>query len=398
MLVRNEYLNILKKFKNVDLIKVITGVRRSGKSVLMLQFKDYLLDSGVKEKSIIYMNFESALWDDIKDYKDLYNYIKEKRSKSKTYILLDEVQNVEKWEKAVNAMLVDFDVDIYITGSNAYLLSSELTTLLAGRVMTLHIYPLSFKEFIQIYPFEENSLLEDKLNIYLQYGGMPMITNMRNDEDSIVTYLNDIRDVVIKKDVISKNNVRDTVLLDNLLKYIASTIGTYTSTLNITNSLNQNGMSIHNETVDNYLKMLENAYIIYRVPRYELIGKQLLKTQGKYYFVDLGIRNVINSFSNYDSGSVLENIVYLELLRRGYQVYVGKYKELEIDFVAIKPNDTKYYQVTKSLLNVDVELREKKSLLAVNDNYDKIIITLDKVKNKEIDGIKVISLLDFLLD
>lgn len=398
MLVRNEYLNILKKFKNVDLIKVITGVRRSGKSVLMLQFKDYLLDSGVKEKNIIYMNFESALWDDIKNYKDLYNYIKEKRSKSKTYILLDEVQNVEKWEKAVNAMLVDFDVDIYITGSNAYLLSSELTTLLAGRVMTLHIYPLSFKEFIQIYPFEENSLLEDKLNIYLQYGGMPMITNMRNDEDSIVTYLNDIRDVVIKKDVISKNNVRDTVLLDNLLKYIASTIGTYTSTLNITNSLNQNGMSIHNETVDNYLKMLENAYIIYRVPRYELIGKQLLKTQGKYYFVDLGIRNVINSFSNYDSGSVLENIVYLELLRRGYQVYVGKYKELEIDFVAIKPNDTKYYQVTKSLLNVDVELREKKSLLAVNDNYDKIIITLDKVKNKEIDGIKVISLLDFLLD
>lgn len=398
MLVRDQYLDTLKKFKDINLIKVITGVRRSGKSVLLLQFKDYLLKEGIKEENIIYINFESIQWDDIRTYKELYDYIKFRDSKKRMYILLDEVQNVIKWEKAVNSMLVDFDCDIYITGSNAYLLSSELTTLLAGRVITLHIYPLSFKEFINIYPFDQEKTYEDKLNVYLRYGGMPMLTNMQNDEVTMISYLNDVRDVVIKKDVIARNSVRDIILLDNLIKYMGSVIGNFTSTLNITNALKLNGMTVHNETIENYLRMLENAYIIYRVPRYELGGKQLLKTQGKYYFVDLGIRNVINGFSNYDSGSVLENVVYLELLRRGYQVFVGKYKDLEIDFVAIKPNDIKYYQVTKILQDENVEIREKKSLLAISDNYDKFIITTDKSKNKEIEGIKVISLLDFLLE
>lgn len=397
MIERKQYLSQLIKGKGLNLIKVITGVRRCGKSTLLKQYKDYLTENGILEKDIIYMNFESALWYDIKDYKDLYQYVTKNKGKNKLYILLDEVQNVLEWERAVNSFLVDIDCDIYITGSNAYLLSSELTTLLAGRVLTIKIYPFSFKEYLSTYPFDSKFDNYQKFDQYLKYGGMPMLVNMRDDEELIFNYLNDLRNVVIMKDVISRNHIKDAVFLDNLVKYMASVIGNLVSANSISEYLRKNGNSIHNETIESYLNMLENAYLIYRVPRFELHGKQLLKTQGKYYFVDNGIKNVISGLSHYDSGSSYENIVYIELLRRGYDVYVGKYKDLEIDFVAVKPEETIYVQVSRSILDEEVEEREKKSLLAIKDNYPKIILTMDKNYHKQLEGIRVINIVDWLL-
>ena len=391
---RERYLNILKKYKDINLIKVITGVRRCGKSTLLLQFKDYLLESNISQDDIIYMNFESSDWYEITDYKKLTQYIKSKYDNKKLYILLDEIQNVEKWEKSLNSLLVDINCDIYVTGSNAYMLSSELTTLLAGRVLTLRLYPFSFKEYNDV---KSNNSKEENFANYLKYGGMPLITSL-NDSELITNYLLDIKDVVLKNDVISRNNIKDIALLDNLLQFTSSVIGNLTSATNITDYINKAGRRVHNETVDGYLKMLENAYIIYRVPRYSLDGKNLLKTQGKYYFVDQGIRNVINGFASYDSGSAFENIVYMELLRRGYQVYVGKHRDVEIDFIAISPNETKYYQVCRNISDKEVLEREKRSLLLLNDNYEKIIITNDKYDNTVIDGIKIQNIIDFLLE
>lgn len=397
MLKREKYLNQLIESKDLNLIKVITGVRRCGKSTLLLQYKEYLLSQNIQEKNIIYMNFESAEWYNIKNYEDLYNYINKNKNTGKNYILLDEVQNVEKWEKAVNSLLVDINCDIYITGSNAYLLSSELTTLLAGRVLTIKIYPFSFKEFLEEYPFKENQDKYEKFDKYLKYGGMPMLVNMKDNEQIMMNYLNDIKEVVLKKDVINRNSIKDIVFLDNLIKYMASCIGNLTTPNSIAEYMKTNGSRITNETVDSYLRMLENAFFIYRVPRYELKGKQLLKTQGKYYFIDNGLKNIIEGISSYDTGSSYENLIYIELLRRGYEVYVGKYNEVEIDFIAIKPNEKVYYQVTRSIMDEKVEEREKKSLLSINDNYKKVILTMDNFKNKQIDGIEVINIIDFLM-
>lgn len=397
MLKRVKYLNELIEAKDLNLIKVITGVRRCGKSTLLLQYKDYLLDNGVNETDVVYMSFESAEWYDIKDYRDLYNYVKSKYKNKKLYLLLDEVQNVEKWEKAVNSFLVDIKCDIYVTGSNAKLLSSELTTLVAGRVYTIKMYPFSFAEYIEALK-DSNKSKYELFDNYLKYGGMPMLIDMNDNERLKVNYLSDIKDVVLKKDIIARNKIKDVVFLDNLLRYMSTVIGTLINPNTISDFMKKNGSSLDNETVDKYLKMIENAYFIYRVPRYELKGKQLLKTQGKYYFVDNGLKNVLAGFASYDSGSSYENIIFMELLRRGYEVYVGKYNDLEIDFVATSPNEKIYYQVTRSLLSEEVENREKKSLLAINDNYKKVILTMDITFNKSIEGIEVKNIIDFLLE
>ena len=398
MMVREKYLNQIIQSKDLNLIKVITGVRRSGKSTLLLQYKDYLISQKISEKDIIYMNFESAKWYDIKDYHDLYSYVKEQvKDEHRKYLLFDEVQNVENWEKAINSLMVDFNSDIYITGSNAYLFSSELTTLLAGRVFTIRIYPFSFQEFVEAYPFHNHETQYEQFDKYLKYGGMPMLINMNDNEELMINYLNDLKEVVLKKDVISRNNIKDVVFLDNLIKYMASVIGNLTTPYSIAEFMRKNGSSISHETIDSYLKMLRDAYFIYRVPRYELKGKQLLKTQGKYYFIDNGIKNMIDGMSSYASGSSYENLVYIELLRRGYEVYVGQYDNLEIDFIATKPNDTIYIQVSRSILDEKAEEREKKSLLAIKDNHRKIILTMDQVSNKQIDGIEVINIIDFLM-
>ena len=398
MIIRDNYLKKLIGAKDTEFIKVITGVRRSGKSTLLLMFKDYLINNGVKEENIIYINFESALYDDIKNYKDLYNYVKEKVKKDMIYLLLDEVQNVESWERAINSFKVDFKIDIYLTGSNAYLLSSELSTLLLGRYIEIKMYPLSFSEYL-IFNNYDNKDLDDKFNEYLKYGGLPAITLIKDNDELVLSYLNDIYNTIVKKDIIDRNNIKDVALLENIIKYLSNNIGSSVSSTKISDYLNSNKIveKSNHQTIDNYLNMLEKSFIMYKANRTDIKSKALLKTLGKYYISDTGIRNIILGFRNIDEGHLLENVVYLELLRRGYRVNIGKSNDYEVNFVAENPNDIKYYQVTKSLLNEEVKMRELRSLESIADNYEKIILTMDKSINKDYNGIKVVNIIDWLL-
>lgn len=400
MILREKYLNKMIDAKDKPFIKVITGVRRSGKSTLLLMFKDYLLNNNTLEDNIIYINFESALYDDIKNYKDLYQYVKGKIKKDKVYLLLDEVQNVEAWEKAINSFSVDFDIDIYITGSNAYLLSSELSTLLSGRYIEIKMYPLSFKEYLVFNKYDTKSDLDNKFMEYLKYGGLPAITLIKDNDELVLSYLNDIYNTIVKKDIIDRNNIKDTALLENIIKYLATNIGSSVSSTKISNYLNTNKIALNSnhQTIDNYLNMLEKSFIMYKADRTDIKSKALLKTLGKYYIADTGIRNIILGFRNIDEGHLLENIVYLELLRRGYKVNIGKTNDYEVDFVAENPNTIKYYQVTKTIVTEEVRKRELRSLESINDNYEKIILTLDKPFSKDYNGIKVINIIDWLLE
>lgn len=399
MILREKYLNKLIDSKDTEFIKVITGVRRSGKSTLLLMYKDYLLNNGVDEKNIIHINFESAIYDDIKDYKDLYKKIKDTLSKGKNYILLDEVQNVDKWEKAINSLNIDFDVDIYITGSNAYLLSSELATLLSGRYIEIKMYTLSFNEYLKFNNYDKTNI-EEKFNEYLKNGGLPAITHIKEKQDLVMTYLNDIYNTIVKKDVIERNGIKDIALLENIIKYVSSNIGSSISANKISDYLNSNKIveKSNHQTIDNYLKMLENAFIVYKADRSDVKSKSILKTLGKYYIADSGIRNIILGFRNIDEGHLLENIVYLELLRRGYKVNIGKTLDYEVDFIAGSVNEIKYYQVSQSIMDEKVREREIRSLESIDDNYEKIILTMDKSINRDFNGIKVINIIDFLLE
>lgn len=398
MIVRDTYLNRLIEAKDTEFIKVITGVRRSGKSTLLIMFKEYLQDHGVQENNIIHMNFESARYDEINDYKKLYQYIQNRIGKNKTYILLDEVQNVEKWEKAINSLNIDFDVDIYITGSNAYLLSSELSTLLSGRYIELKMYPLSFKEYLQFNHYDKSNI-EDKFYEYLKYGGLPAVTLIKDKPDLVMTYLNDIYNTIVKKDIIDRNGIKDTALLENIIKYLANNIGSPISAKKISDYLNSNKIvsKTNHQTIDNYLNMLEKSFIMYKADRTDIRNKTLLKTLGKYYISDIGIRNIILGFRNIEEGHLLENVVYLELLRRGYRVNIGKSKDYEVDFVAENPNQIIYYQVTKTIVEEKVLKREIRSLESISDNYEKVILTMDRTINRDYNGIKVVNLIDWLL-
>lgn len=398
MIIREKYLNKMIMLKDTEFIKVITGLRRSGKSTLMLMYKDYLLNNQVKEDNIIYINFESAMYDDIKNYKDLYQFVKDKIRKDKIYLLLDEVQNVESWEKAINSFKVDFDIDIYITGSNAYLLSSEFSTLLSGRYIEIKMYPLSFKEFLIFNNYDDMNI-EDKFNEYLKYGGLPAITLIKNNDELVLSYLNDIYNSIVKKDIIDRNNLKNTTLLENIIKYLANNIGSPISSTKISNYLNSNKITpnCNHQTIDNYLNMLEKSYIIYKADRTDIKDKSVLKTLGKYYISDTGIRNIILGFRNINEGHLLENVVYLELLRRGYKVSIGKNYEYEVDFVAENPNEIIYLQVSLSISDEKVRDREIRSLENIKDNYEKIILTMDKTINQDFNGIKVTNIIDWLL-
>lgn len=398
MIIRDTYLKRMIDAKDTEFIKVITGVRRSGKSTLLLMFKDYLINNNISSKNIIYINFESAMYDDIKNYKDLYKFVASKIKKDKMYLLLDEVQNVTAWEKAINSFKVDFDIDIYITGSNAYLLSSELSTLLSGRYIEIKIYPLSFKEYLIFNNYDRNNL-EDKFNEYLKYGGLPAITLIKDNSDLVLSYLGDIYNTIVKKDIIDRNNIKDTALLENIIRYLSNNIGSPISTTKISNYLNSNKITSNSnhQTIDNYLSMLEKSFIMYKAERTDIKSKALLKTLGKYYISDTGIRNIILGFRNIDEGHLLENVVYLELLRRGYRVNIGKSGAYEVDFVAENSNVVRYYQVTQSLTDENVKKREIRSLESISDNYEKIILTMDKSINNDFNGIKVMNIIDWLL-
>lgn len=399
MINREIYMNKLLAYKDTEFIKVITGIRRCGKSSLLRLFMEKILEND-KNVNVIYMNFESFEFDEIIDYKDMYSKISQQiNKKEKNYILLDEVQRVKEWEKAVNAITVDFDSDIYITGSNAYLLSSELSTYLAGRYIEIKVLPLSFKEYLNFTVFEKEKTLEDKLVEYIKYGGMPGIILVKNEEELYENAINGIYNTVFMKDVVQRNKLIDATLLEKILKFLMSNIGSSISSKKIADFLTSQGTKITHNTVLNYLQMLENAYIIYKAPRYDIKGKEMLKTLEKYYIVDTGIRNIILGFRNADFGHIIENIVYFELKRRGYEVTVGKTDNLEVDFIATKATEKKYYQVTYSMLDERVKKRELGVLKGINDNYEKTVITMDKIyNNTSDDGIKIKYLVDFLLE
>lgn len=399
MIIRENYLKKIIDAKDTDFIKVITGMKRTGKSTLLLMFRDYLLANGEKEENIVHINFESAKYDDIKDYKDLYKYIEDKVKDEKIYLLLDEIQSVSSWEKAINSFKVDFNMDIYITGSNAYLLSSELSTLLSGRYIEIKMYPLSFKEFLVFNNYDENNL-EEKFNEYLKYGGLPAITLIKGNDELILSYLNDIYNTIVKKDIIDRNNIKDVALLENIIKYLFNNVGSPISTKKISDYLNSNKVvqKSNHQTIDNYLNMLEKSYIIYKADRTDVKSKSLLKTLGKYYVSDSGIRNIILGFRNINEGHLLENIVYLELLRRGYRVNIGKIGDYEAHFVAENPHTIRYYQVAQSISDEDVRAREIRSLENIPDNYEKIILSMDRSINNDYNGIKVRNIISWLLD
>lgn len=397
---RDLYLTQLIKYRDKPLIKVITGIRRCGKSTLLSLFKKHLIESGVSKDHIIRMNFESFEFHDISSYKELYSYIKDKlvNPVDKHYILLDEVQQVESWEKVINSFLVDANVDIYITGSNAYLLSSELSTLLSGRYVEIKMQPLSFKEYLNFIESNEKDNLQVKFNKYLEFGGLPTVVELLDHPETIGPFLEGIYNTVLMKDVVERNNIRDSALLESILRFIAANVGSIVSSKKISDYLTSSGRKTTSDTIDNYLKMLENAFIIYKANRYDLKGKMFLKTLEKYYVVDMGIRNRLTGLQGKDYGHVLENIIYLELLRRGYEVTIGKIGTLEVDFVATKTNERIYYQVSATILDEKTLGRELRPLQSIADNYPKYILTMDQTIFNDYAGIKIMNIIDFLLE
>lgn len=398
MVERKEYLEELKRWKEKDLIKVVTGIRRCGKSTLFDLFIDYLKSIGVSEKQIIKINLEDADYD-FKDYKELYNYIKTNLIPDKmNYVFLDEVQNVPEFQRAVDSLYIKKNVDVYITGSNAYLLSGELATLLSGRYIEIKMLPLSFKEYVSAFPNNNNYY-----QLFLEYmrnGGMPgnlsIIDTNPNDIDK---YMDGIFSTIVYKDIMARNNITDKILLENILKFIYYSIGSPISTKKISDTLTSKGMSTSNHTVENYITAFIESFLIYKAERFDVKGKNLLVRDYKYYSVDTGLRSyLLGKKADSDMGHILENIVYLELLRRGYKVYVGKVDDLEVDFVAENREGLKYFQVALSVRDDKVLERELKSLQRTGDHYPKYLLTLDMDLESDYDGITKINVVDWLLD
>lgn len=399
---RDNYLNILKNFKDQQIIKVITGIRRCGKSTLLEIFQDYLKDNGISDEQIISINFEDADYEELQDRKELYKYIKSKLVKGKkTYVFLDEIQNVKEFEKTVDSLFVNKDVDLYITGSNAYLLSSELATLLTGRYIEIKMLPLSFKEYMS--SFNDKTDISRKFRSYLRYSSFPQAIELyRINPENINMFLDGIYNTVLFKDVMQRKGITDKAILERIAKYLYDNIGNRTSLKGISNNLEGIDKNSSYNTISNYVEALIDSYLIFRASRYDIKGKEFLKTQEKYYAVDIGLRYyMLGQESGKDMGHILENIIYLELLRRGYDVYIGKYDDLEVDFVAKKPENTEYYQVALTTRSEDdnkILERELAPLKKINDNYPKYILTLDEDLDADFDGIKKINALDWLLD
>lgn len=399
MISRDYYLNQLVDFKDKQIIKVVTGVRRCGKSTLFLLYQNYLKSIGVNQNQIISINLEDLDYENLLDYNKLYEYINSKIiGNSKTYIFLDEVQNCKNFEKVVDSLFIKKGVDVYITGSNAYMLSSELATLLSGRYVKIDMLPLSFKEFHSA-TAEDYDGLSECFNSYIEHGSFPYIVSNISKSSSITLYLEGIYNTVLMKDVVQRNNIKDVMLLEQIIKTLASSIGSPISSNKIRNTIVSSGRKVSVNTIENYLQALCDSYIFYKVERYDVKGRQNLKTLGKYYIVDMGIRNLLLSSKNADLGYVIENIVYLELIRRGYKVNIGKVGNAEVDFIATGMNKTLYIQVSASVLDQQTLDRELKSLNDINDNHEKILLTLDEIgSNSNHDGIMQKNLLKWLVE
>lgn len=404
MVKRKEYLEKLIEWKDEQVIKVVTGIRRCGKSTLLLQYQDYLRENGVSDEQIISLNFEELENEDLLDYKALYSYIKKRICKDKmTYIFLDEIQNVASFEKAIDSLYVKDNTDVYITGSNSYLLSGELATLLTGRYVEISMLPLSFAEYKEL----TDKSADDAFYEYMRYGSMPYVATMNKTEEKVNTYIEGIYNTVVVKDIEDrqrrretdpdKRKINDIALLKTIAKYLSSVVGSPVSVKSVTDYLTSNGRRVSPNTVDDYMDALAESYIFYPADRFDIVGKEILKSNKKWYIVDLGLRNHILPRKNYDLGFSIENIVYFELLRRGYKVNIGKYANSEVDFVAQKNGVLTYYQVTADMTNEATFKREMTPLENIKDNYEKIVLTLDKFSVGNYEGIKVINLIDWLL-
>ena len=397
---RQSYLNTLLDFLDKNVIKVIVGVRRCGKSTLLKLLADELIKRTIPKENILLINFESMRYREITDSNLFYDYVVQRLPENgKKYLLIDEPQNVSGWEKAVNSFKVDFDCDIYITGSNARLLSSELSTLISGRYVEINLYPLSYKEYLDFHSIEKNDIAFQN---YLKYGGFPSIVELGENVDRINDVLDGIYNTVIVKDVIAKNKIKDEELLQKIVAFLADNVGNSTSSNSIANTLvSENRIEISKKapaasTVESYISALEKAFVFYEAKRYDIKGKNLLKTLGKYYIVDIGLRNMLLGYRDVDRGHILENIVFLELKRRGYKVFIGKVDGKEIDFIAEKASHKMYIQVCETLGDDNTLNRELAPLLAVRDNYEKLIITNDKTFVESYNGIKVKNTSDWL--
>ncbi len=396
---RTEYLEQLKAFKDKDLIKVVTGIRRCGKSTLFDLFIDYLKKMGVKDEQIIKINLEDPDYNFV-NYKDFYDFVNGKITKDKKYyVFLDEVQTVPLFQKAVDGLYIKKNVDVYITGSNAYLLSGELATLLSGRYVEIKMLPLSFKEYLSNFDNKEKSRYEYFLD-YMKIGGMPgNLSIIRDDVNRLDMYLEGIFTTVVYKDIMARNNISDKMLIESILKFIFDSIGSPISTKKISDTLTSKGLSTSNHTVENYISAFLDSYLIYKAERFDVKGKNLLVRDYKYYVVDQGLRSyLLGKRADSDMGHILENIVYLELLRRGHTVYVGKVDDLEIDFVAQNRDGLRYYQVALSVRDEKVLERELRSLQRTGDHYPKYLLTLDMDLRADYEGITKINVVDWLLN
>ena len=399
MIERTEYLEQLKAFKDKDLIKVVTGIRRCGKSTLFDLFIDYLKKMGVKDEQIIKINLEDPDYNFV-NYKDFYDFVNGKITKDKKYyVFLDEVQTVPLFQKAVDGLYIKKNVDVYITGSNAYLLSGELATLLSGRYVEIKMLPLSFKEYLSNFDNKDKSRYEYFLD-YMKVGGMPgNLSIIRDDANRLDMYLEGIFTTVVYKDIMARNNISDKMLIESILKFIFDSIGSPISTKKISDTLTSKGLSTSNHTVENYISAFLDSYLIYKAERFDVKGKNLLVRDYKYYVVDQGLRSyLLGKRADSDMGHILENIVYLELLRRGHTVYVGKVDDLEIDFVAQNRDGLRYYQVALSVRDEKVLERELRSLQRTGDHYPKYLLTLDMDLRADYEGITKINVVDWLLN
>lgn len=393
---RKEYLNKLIAFKDKQIIKVITGIRRCGKSMLMEIYQDWLCNHGVASEQIVSINFEDMDYEELTDYKKLYQFLKSKLLPDRTtYIFLDEIQHVENFPKVVDSLYIKKNVDIYITGSNAYMLSSEIATLISGRYVQIEMLPLSFKEYM-----ESTGSMEDrgvKYTEYLSNSSFPYALELKGHPSEIRDYLEGIYNTIVVKDIITRKRITDPMMLRSVLRFIFDSIGSPISSKKIADTMTSGGRKVDQKTVERYLDALTESYIIYPAKRYNIKGKQYLKSLAKYYVVDIGLRFMLLGSRQADMGHILENVVYLELLRRGYEVYVGKVDNLEVDFVAQNEKGTTYYQVALSVRDEKTLDRELRPLQAIRDHYPKVILTMDDDPEAQYEGIRRINARDWLL-
>ena len=429
---RELYLRQLRAFRDTDMIKVLTGIRRCGKSSLMKLMAQWLRDNGIEDKQIIEINFESMRFSEM-TVEEFYSHITEQVIPGKRmYLFFDEVQRITGWEKAVNSFRVDFDCDIYITGSNAYLLSSELSTYLSGRYVEIKVLPLSFREFLDFhgYRVEEYKSLTGKMKkrikdsagetfdpkelyeAYAKFGGMPILADVGLEQDRVTAALDGVYSAVVVRDILEREKrkgqrtITDSLLLRKLMMFLADNIGNSVSATSIGNTLVTEGLLDEGKrkakpathTIQAYIEALKESYIFYEIKRFDIKGKEYLKTLGKYYIVDIGLRNYLLGYRGGDTGHILENIIYFELLRRGYDVAIGKLDQKEVDFIATKTEEKKYIQVTESMTSPETRERELSPLQRIPDNYEKIVIAMDTGMEQDQDGIKLINAIDFLLE